>query len=472
MTSETTPLAASDDAEPQAAASRTAAIPSALRVALLVGLSVFVSRLMGAFYGEKLSYLYKEQLGLTATAVGTLGIITGIPGYLRPFMGAGSDIFPLFGFHRKTYYALSWLIAALGFGALALLTQYHVATVTALIIVAGLGANLLFVVMDAVMVEIGNQTGTVGRLQSIQQGVQLAVGALFAGQISGYVSQYWTYPACFTAAALCALIGTPLSLLIEERRVTGTEAAQASTAERERQRAERRESLAALKQAAASPGLWAIVGYVFYLIITPGTGTAQFYYMVDVLHLSKLTIGRLGSVGSAGAVVGILLFGAGAKRLPVRAMVWGAYLMDCILYLLTFIMVDERTAYLMTFITGVIGIVYTLCLLTLAARACPPHVEGTVYGLVIAAQTLAGTLGEKIGATIYERFGAPEGYTGLDKAALITHGWHSLLWVGFAFTLVACVFIPFLPAWTKSSEPLRPTAAPEGAAEQETVADR
>lgn len=428
--------------------------PSANRIALLIAFVVALASIGGMFSGLKSSFLLKNLLHLSPIAFSTVGIITGIPSYLRPFLGAGSDLFPLFGFHRRSYYVISCLLAAAGSFALAVF-HYHVGQVVLLSIVGGLGGNLQFVIMDAVMVSIGNRTGTVGRLQSIQQGIPLIMTVLFGGRLSGYVAQHWSYTACFFAAGVTALAAAPLAVMIEESRVVNARHAQETEEEHrarlQTRREERERTTAALKKAATSPGLWAIVGFVFYLIITPGTGTAQFYYCSNALHFSKEFFGLLQSYGSAGAIAGILLFGFVSRRLPVRAMVWGAFLMDCSLYLVSLGIHDRTSGIVIGVAASVLGMLYTLCLFTLAARATPPGIEGTVYGLVIAAINLGGTLGDWIGATIFGHFGGNS-----QTSAAIAHGWFGLLWSGFALTLLAAVFIPFLPAWTRSREPLRP----------------
>ncbi len=417
---------------------------------------MILSTLVGVFSGEKLNFLEKDALRLSAGGMATLNLIVNIPAYIRPFLGAGSDLFPLFGFHRRTYYALSWLLTAIGFVALAHLPHYHYAAVVELLIVKALGGNLLLVIIDAIMVAMGNRTGTVGIFQAIQQGLPLILFLTFGGRLSGYVTQNWSYTACFETAALLAVLGVPLALVIQEKKVArsqgGQESAEEHAARMEALREDRRRVGSALRQAASSPGLWAIVAFVFYLIVTPGTNTAQFYYSVNSLHFSKQFLGNLAIPGSAGSAVGILLFAWGSRRLPVRALVWGAYLMDCSLYLASMALHDRPSGIVVTVLTAFLGSVYNLCLLTLAARACPPGIEGTVYGLVMSAIYLAGALGEKLGANLFDTFGPVSHHS-------VAHGWFGLLWCGFAFTVVAAVFIPFLPAWAKSREPLRPRAA-------------
>lgn len=428
----------------------------AVSVALLIALSVILNTFGAVFSGEKMRFLFKSVMHLSASQVATIMIVAGIPGYIRPFLGAGTDLFPLFGFHRRSYYAISWALSALGYAALALLHRYHVPTVVILMMVTGLGGNLALVVMDAVMVTIGNPRGLVGRFQAIQQGVPTIMVLLFAAKLGGYVTQHWSYERCFWASAISYLAIVPIALLIPEKRLSLGRSAHETHEEHEARlqagRQERAEVGAALAQAAKSPGLWAIVLFVFYLIVTPGTNNAQFYYYVDVLHFSPQFIGNLAQPGSAGAVIGLALFAAGSQRLPVRSLVWGAYLMDCSLYLASMFLRDHNSAIAVVFATSLLGTIYNLCLLTLAAKACPPRIEATIYGLVVSAITLAGALGEKLGSSMYDYFGPVSHHT-------IAHGWFGLLWCGFAFTVIAVVFIPFLPEWARSNEPLKPRKA-------------
>jgi MFS family permease len=101
-----------------------------------------------------------------------------------------------------------------------------------------------------------------------------------------------------------------------------------------------------------------------------------------------------------------------------------------------------------------VGVIYGLCLNTLGARACPPGIEGAVYGLVMAAIALGGALTNEFGSWLYDFFGP------VNRAHhySVIHGWDWSLYIGLAFTLMAGFLIPFLPPWTRSHEPLQPVA--------------
>jgi len=424
-------------------------------VALLVGLTIAISALSAAFTsdlsgtvtGEKLIFLFKEELHLSVSDVGTLNILLGIPLYLQPFLGAWSDIFPFFGYHRRSYYVLAAVMGSLGYLGLSLLDQYHYATVACLLLVALAGGTLLVVMVNAVMVAIGNLTGTFGILQSLAIAVPLIMALTYTSHLSGYVTQYWSYQHCFQMSALLFLVYIPLALLIDEKRfgvaqLHETKEERTGTAARQKQR----EVTATMRQAAANRDLWLLVGFVFYLGITPGIFTAQIYFMTDVLHFDKQFIGDLKRWDAAGQVVALVGFMAGSRFLPVWAIVWGSWLMDCLSYPIQMYLHDAHSAQFVKFFSSLVGVLYALCLSMLAAKACPPGIEGTVYGLVMAAIQLGGVLSEKFGGVLYDYFGP------LNQAHhyTIQHGWNSALWIGLGFTLLAVVFIPFLPEWARS----------------------
>ena len=429
-------------------------------VALAVGIAT-LGAFLAAFTAEKLTFLYKEQLGLSPGGVGTLGIIVGIPSYLQPLMGAFSDLNPLAGYHRRSYFVLGGVLGALGFLLLALLPHYTYAAVAALVLIGSAGGILVTVMLNAALVVVGNATGTFGQLQTLLYLVSYGWALAYTANLRGYVTQHWSYERAFEAAAATLLAMTLLVFLIPETRRAGRGQAGANPIDPEEaarrkaaRQAEREQTMATLRSAARSPGLWALVAFIFYLIVTPGTNTAQLYYEKDALHLSKQFIGSLFKWTSAGVLAGLFLYGTTVKWLSARTLVWGAWLMDCAAYLLLLNIHNAPTAEIFSLLVALTGTIYGLCLYTLAGRACPVGAEGVVYGLVLSAIALGGTLGDKLGGNLYDLFGPASHHS-------VTHGWTTMLWFGLGFTVIAAGFIPFLPAWAKSGERL--SAVPSSA---------
>ena len=425
----------------QPPAEKTTAPDALWRTVFLIAAAAALGGVLGAITVNKQLFLYKDVLGLSAGAVGTLALIINIPAYLQPFMGGLSDLYPLFGWHRRTYFALAAVVQALGYAGLMTLHHYHYAAIACLLIVAGSGGALAGVLINAAMVSVGNKTGTFGPLQTLYQFTPLVLSLAYTGNLDGYVTQNWTYPHTFGVAALLSLAFIPLALLLDDRRVvSGRRAAQDAA-----KIADRAQTRAALRDAARTPGLWVMTAFLFYLYVTPLLITAAVYYQTDVLHLSKDFIGRLDKWNAAGSLAGLIAFGAVSRKLPMRALVWGAIISDCVVYLCMMTMHNAPSVRYASFGSSFMALFLAVCLNTLAARACPPKIEGTVYGLMQAALSLSLVLCDKFGSTLYDYFGPSHGHS-------ITHGWFCALWFGFGFTALAAFFIPFLPAWTKESK--------------------
>ncbi|BDI32441.1 hypothetical protein CCAX7_44920 [Capsulimonas corticalis] len=420
---------------------------SVLKTALLVAGTVAVDTFVNALSVEKLNFLYKDQMALTAGGVATLGIFTNIPAYLRPAIGFLSDIVPFAGYHRRSYFFAAALVEAAALFALSLLRGYSYAALVLLLIGQTAGIVLMFVIMEAVLVRTGNATGQTGRLQTIQQFVRSALVVAVAAHLSGYVTQHWSYGACFLAASLMALLALPLTWFIDEKKSSYAADAERTPSERMREKwRESAQSFAVLKTAFRSDGLWAVVAFIFYLILTPGTGSAQFFYQVDYLRFTPQFLGDLNGWGAAGSVVGFLTYAAIAPRLPARMLVFGLVLLDCLGYVPLLWMRDTTSAIAITFGGSVLGGWYLLALLGLGARACPPKIEATVYGMVYAAQFLGSTLGGKLGGSIYDAFGGAQHH--------YRAGWEAVCWAGALFSLLGALFIPFLPKWARSARPM------------------
>lgn len=417
-----------------------------VQFALLLTAGAIVGTIIGAITGEKTTFLYKEQLGLSASQLAGLSILLGIPSYIQPFAGAWTDTLPLFGFHRRSYFILGTLGKTAAYLGLATMHAYHLWSVVCLLLLSGCFAVFSAVVTNAVMVALGNRTGNFGRFQSLIVFVPYVLSLGFTSHLGGYVAQHWSYGRTYGTAAALTLLLLPLVFLMEDKRV-GRNVPKGHPAELDEEREREREANRARLQAAAkSPGLWVTVAFVFYLIITPGPNST--YYFTDGLHLSKQFIGDNGRWAAVGALAGMGLFALASRRMPVIALVLGAWLMDCAGYPGSMLMRDANSVHWFTLLTTTTGIIYGLCLNTIAARACPPGIEGTVYGLVMAAIALAGTLCGWLGNWIYDFYGPAHHHS-------VTHGWNASLIFGLLFTIPAGLLIPFLPPELRSRKALR-----------------
>ncbi len=417
-------------------------------VLLLAGYEVCAT-FVTIFSGEKLSFLYKERLALAATASATLGVVAYTAQYARPAFGALSDFVPLFGYHRRSYLAIASALSSASFFALALARQYSYVPVLCLVALTVTGVTIAAIVIDAAMVHVGNATGQVQRLQTLQISLPSVLLLAFGAHLSGYVTQHWSYRACFTAAGCSALAIAPLILLIDERRVRRAaflDETPEARAQRERdKRADRAAVLQALRSAVGSGGFWVVIAFVLYVWLMPTSNTAQLYYEVDQLHFSKQLIGNLNACANAGYLGGYLLFGLLAPRLPMRVIVWGIVGTFALSVVPAFFLRSALSAEVIFVLSGLISSPGSLGVATLGARACPPGAEAVVYAAVLAAADLGSMCSDVVGSSIYTLF---------SHGHHLTRGYYALNTAALIYILPAALFIPFMPAWARSRQTL------------------
>ena len=436
--------------------------------------TLVASELANAFVGLKTIFLVKEDLHFSASSYGTLMLFLGIPSYLQPFIGAVTDLKAFFGYHRRSYYMAAKIVGAALFISLAVLEttgkvhlspQQHLVAVVAVLLMNGICGAIRTVIFNAIVVSLGNVTGRFGQLFSFTRLLPVILGITFTARMSGIVAQNWSYAATYLAGAAITLISMPLVLFIDEIKqpaahtLTETERTELAPSNALKHAASVKSILHALK----SPSLWALVGFVFYLIVTPGIGNTKLYFEQDSLHFSKKLIGLLGMYTNFGLLFGYFAYAAVSRRLPVYMLAWTAWVVDCISYPVLLVLHGPKSAIFVEIASAIIGAVYAACLYTLAARVCPRGVEAVIYGVFSSAMAFSSQLSEKIGASIYDHFGPAAHFS-------LVHGWRYSCFYGFWFTVPAVILIPLLPKWTRSrklvgeltDEDVEPTRAAAG----------
>src|SRR2546425_4832560 len=142
---------------------------------------------------------YLKANGLTSDQVAQLlGVLT-IPWIIKPLYGLISDLVPLLGYRRKSYLFLMNGLAAAGFlWLIGLLTPEWI---VAAMVLTALGIASSDVLVDALMVERGQQTGQIKRFQS-QQWMWFNIAAITTGILGCWLSETITHAEAIHTAAL------------------------------------------------------------------------------------------------------------------------------------------------------------------------------------------------------------------------------------------------------------------------------
>jgi len=373
----------------------------------------------GGIIAQPLNYYLKEVYAWTPVQVTGFLTVFNFPWIIKPVYGLVSDFLPLFGYRRKSYLILA--------NALATFAYLLVATLAA-------PGQLLFALL---------LTAYAMAISSTLCGALLVENGQRFGASGAFVNQQWLW---FNVAAMCAsLVGGELIDLLPPTSALHGAALIAGVApfivifgavylvQEERTRVdlpELKNAFRGLLAAFRSRRLWLVGLYLFFYYFSPGFATPLYYHMTDTLHFSQGYIGLLGSIGSAGSIVGALLHrwylaGMTSKRLLQLSILVGTVTTASFLLL-----ADQVTAAVLNFANGIAAMIALVATLTLAADYCPKRSEGFAFAVLMSVTNLATAASDNVGSFLYEHaFGSR-----------LT----PLILVSAAFTAFAWLLIPLL----------------------------
>lgn len=395
---------------------------------------------VGGLIAQPLSFYLKQVHGWTALQVTAYLAIFNLPWIIKPIYGALSDFVPLFGYRRKPYLFAANLVAAAGF---LWITQLDAPSqlVWALQLTAYAMA-ISSTVCGAVLVENGQKLGESGRFVN-QQWLWFNAAAMIAATLGGQLVQRLPptsalHVAAGTVAVAPVAVLLATVFLIPEKKMRIDMPALRGT-------------LHSLVTAFKKRELWIVGTFLFLYYFSPGLSTPLYYTMTDSLKLSQSYIGFLGSIASAGWIVGALFYRRlfremSSKHLLNLSIGFGAS--TTLAYLL---LANGTSAAILSFCSGLSAMLATVATVTLAADYCPPRSEGFGFAVMMSLINLATSSADIFGSFLFE------------------HAFHRrlmpLILVSAAFTAFAFVLVPLLHLGDKrqgQAVVVVPAGGPEG----------
>jgi MFS family permease len=384
---------------------------------------------------QPLTFYLKQVHGWTPLQITAYLAIFNFPWIIKPLYGVFSDFLPLFGYRRKSYLLASNFLAI---GAYLWVTQLSAPgqLVWALQLTAYAMA-ISSTVCGAVLVENGQRFGESGRFVN-QQWLWFNFAAMIASILGGQLVQHLSpTSALHTAAAIVAiapfavLLGTIFLIREEKTRIDGPAL---------------RGTLAGLGAAFRRRELWIVALFLFLYDFSPGLSTPLYFIMTDSLKFSQGYIGIMGSISSAGWIVGALIYRRllepmSSQRLLNLSIALGT--VTTAAYLLLF---NETSAAILSFCSGFSAMLATVATVTLAADYCPPRSEGFSFAVMMSVINLATASADIVGSFFFEH--------------VFDHRLAPLIIVSAGFTAFALVLVPLLRLGDKrQGQPTGPALA-------------
>lgn len=375
----------------------------------------------GDLIAQPLSYFFKEFLGFSPAEQTRFLAILALPALLRPLYGLLSDCVPLFGYRRKSYLYLFNSVCALGCLLLASVTDARLILVALLLTAFGTAAS--DVLIEALVVEKGRDTGKTKEFQSVQW-LWFSAASVGTALLGGWLCQRFAPESALHVAALITLIapvsvGIATHLTVRETKATVN-------------LGELKETLKVAATMFANKSLWSVAAFLILWHLTPAFSTPLYYYMVDELRFSQDFIGLTVAVNALGGVAGTLLFGRYlAPRFSDRMLaVIGvlAYGFGTLTYLA---LSGHASALVLSFLAGAYNMVGFLMIISLVADVCPKKAEAFAFAAMMALCSIPSQISAVLGSHLYEHL-----FAGQLAPLVVTAA---------VFSLLALLFVPLLP---------------------------
>jgi predicted MFS family arabinose efflux permease len=373
----------------------------------------------GGLISQPLSYFLKEVHGWTPVQVTAFLTVFTLPWIIKPVYGLISDFVPLFGYRRKSY-----LVLANVAGAAALLWTTQVTQPSELVFLLLATAYAMAIsstLCGAILVENGqrlHESGTFVNQQWLWFNIAAMAAAVTGGQL---VQRLAPATALHAAAAIIAL--APLAVIFGAVYLVPEKKAAINLQEL-------KATLGSLATAVRDRELWLVGFFIFFYNFSPGFGTPLFYHMTDDLRFSQAYIGILGSIASAGWIVGALLYhrffgGFSSKNLLNLSIALGT--VTTLAYLL---LSTEISAAVLNFCSGFSAMVAMVATLTLAADFSPKRSEGFSFAILMSLANGATIIADNAGSYLYDN--------------IFHRNLTPLIFVSAAFTALAFFLVPML----------------------------
>jgi len=371
--------------------------------------------------GQPLYYYLREHLGISVSTIMLIGSLTNLPWMLKPLYGFASDLWPIFGYRRKSYIFLSAIISSV------------MAIVIGLSPIVSLNLLIFFLLLYAVgqagdnvgtnglVIEQGVKDGSVGKLQSIQW-ASIGIASVLTGAAGGYISEHFDYHLAYLIiAAFPASIAILSFWLPEEKVQIHTNKVVVSN--------HTNIKTFFLKLNNKQLILSAIFLWLFWF--SPSIGTPLMDKMRNDLHFSKMWIGWLDTIGSVFGIIGALIYFKWGKGIDVKKWLYYSVILNAVSSF-AYLWLTPHSIFIYNIVFSVSGQFTHLLMLGMMAYMCPEGTEATTFALLTALVNFASFASNLAGAKLFMLFG----YNGLVIASGLT-------------TFLCLPFIPFLQVHDK-----------------------
>jgi predicted MFS family arabinose efflux permease len=336
------------------------------------------------------TYMLKNQLHASATAVSTFRLLTGIPLYISLLFGLTRDLWNPFGLKDRGFFFLFAPLSAAVFLWMAFSPLSYSSLFTGMLLVM-FTFRFVTAAYWGLLALVGQEKLMSGRL-SVLWNIVSSIPYIAGAFVSGYLVEHVTPRQTFILVA-------GMSLLIALQGLWKPRAVFNNTYNRPQARGA--DLLGDIKRLVKHRAIYPAVLILFLFQFSPGSNTPLQFYLTNELHASDAIYGYYYATFSVSFIPVFLLYGHLCKKVSLKKLLWwGTVITVPQMIPLAFV----HSAYLAVVLAipiGLMGGIAAAAYWDLAMRSCPPGLQGTLMMMADGVFQLSYRGGDYLGSWIY-----------------------------------------------------------------------
>ncbi len=373
-----------------------------------------------------LLFFQKDTLRITPADAAAIAFWVALPWSTKMVAGVASDVYPIFGSHRKAYLLLGALASLAGYAWLATAVHTRGAYLAAMVLVT-VGFMVQDVVADALSVEVADTDEEIAQVQALGR-MALLIGSISVGYLSGRLAAVIGSRAVFAAAMILPLLVAGAAWLVRPRvrRVQPTSGGALGPDKarlvllvglgyaslgvvlevfsvpfsQEIVLAVSGILIVALLGRVGISRSVAIAAFAIFLFrAVPGVGQGYSYWAIDRLGFDQEFLGILAQVSSMLSLAGLIVFRKAITARPVSFTLFWVTVLGSLLSLPTiglfyganewFGLSPRAFAFIDTTIAAPLAQLSMVPMLALIAKTAPEGAEATMFAIMASLMNLA-----------------------------------------------------------------------------------
>jgi MFS family permease len=326
-----------------------------------------------------------------------------LPWLFKPLYGLMADFLPLGRNRRKNYLILTTAVACLGFLGLYFFPPGMNAErwLFWALFLPTVAVAFTDVVVDALMIAVGQPRGITGHLQSIQW-TAIWAATILNGELGGHFSDKLAVRGVFLLCSAVAGVACLIASCLRNDPAPPDAFDHGMTA---------RDTLDELADSLRHPVLWLLVAFLVLWNFTPLSMTVVYLYWTRALGFDEVFYGHTVVWLAVGAMTASLGYGLYCRRVTRSVLMHLSIVLGIAATWAYWTVFDRSTAGVVSALVGFAHMTATLILLDLAAQICPVRSAGTVFGVLMAVQNGSVLVATWLGGVLYDAWLARWGPT-------------------------------------------------------------